>query len=281
METNRKKMEEFTTEREDGTVLYCRKQGEGPGLLLIHGVACDCDYFEAAAELLSGKFTVITYDRRGYSRSRIKEFTETAGGKDRFSLEIQGDDAAAVIRMSGQKSAFVVGSSAGGVISAVLADRHPELVQGLFLHEPFFQGAEGVREDMEQLAEKLRAARKAGRVIRAMQVFIDSMGGVDSRSSSRSLEKQVQDLKNLELFVNYEMESFFESDLMLLERLSAPVWIGVGEGSREGLFHRGAREAAGETGRPLVYVPGYHNFPSDLPLEFAVAVSGVYDMMCQ
>ncbi len=281
MEMNKNKLEEFITEREDGTSLYCRKQGEGPGLLLIHGVACDSDYFEAAAELLAGKFTVITYDRRGYTRSRMGESAYEAGEKNRFSLEIQGEDAAAVIQMAGQEAVFVVGSSAGGVVSAVLADRHPELVDGLFLHEPFFQGAAGVREDMEQMTGKLRTARENGRVIRAMRVFIESMGGVDSRSTSRSLKKQVQDLKNLELFLNHEMEDFFESDLTLLQQLSVPVWIGVGEGSREGLFHRAAREVAGETGRTLVYVPGYHNFPLDLPAEFAVTVSGIYDMMCK
>ena len=50
--------EEFAVEREDA-VLFGRKRGAGPGLLLIHGVACDSDYFEEAAKLLAKKFTVI------------------------------------------------------------------------------------------------------------------------------------------------------------------------------------------------------------------------------
>ena len=271
--------EEFITEREDGTILYCRKQGEGPGLLLIHGVACDSNYFEETAKFLEKKYTVITYDRRGYSRSRIKKFPGKAEEKSLFTLEIQAEDAASVIRAAGQDRVFVAGSSAGGVVAAELAAAHPELVKGMFLHEPFFQGIGAVRNDMENLAGKLQDAREADRIIRAMRAFIDSMGGVDRRGKSKSLEKQAQDLENLDIFINYEMDSFFQTDLSLLAETGVPVWIGAGEGSREGLFHRAACEAAREMDLPLVYVAGYHNMPVDLPREFAVAVSGVFDMM--
>ena len=271
--------EVFVTEREDGTVLYCRRQGRGPGLLLIHGVACDSDYFEDTAGFLAGKYTVITYDRRGYSRSRVGEFSEKTGKSTLFSLRTQAEDAAAVIRAAGQRSVFAVGCSAGGAAAAELAALHPELVNGLFLHESFFRGVSAVKDEMESLYGKLRAAREENRVIRAMRAFIDSMGGADSRGKSKSLERQARDLENLNLFIHYEMESFFRSDLTLIKKLSMPVWIGVGECSREGLFHRAAREAAEKTGIPLIYVPGYHNLPADLPLEFAVAVSGVFDLM--
>ena len=270
--------EEFAVEREDA-VLFGRKRGAGPGLLLIHGVACDSDYFEEAAKLLAKKFTVIPYDRRGCSRSRVNEaaMENTAGGNP-FTLRIQAEDAAAVIRASGQQKVFVTGSSAGGVVASRLAALYPELVSGLFLHEPAFRGAEAVAAGMDTLVKKLREARDTGRMIRALWAFIESMGGVDERAESKSLQKQARDLENLKVFVQYEMESFFEADLNLLREISVPLWIGAGEGSREGLFHRTAAEIAGKLKLPLIFVPGYHNFPSDLPREFAVTVSGVYDM---
>ena len=50
--------------------LFCRREGSGPILLLIHGVACDSEFFRETSKLLAETFTVISYDRRGYSRQR-------------------------------------------------------------------------------------------------------------------------------------------------------------------------------------------------------------------
>ena len=53
--------------------LFCRREGSGPILLLIHGVACDSEFFRETSKLLAETFTVISYDRRGYSRSIAAE----------------------------------------------------------------------------------------------------------------------------------------------------------------------------------------------------------------
>ena len=42
---------------------------------------------------------------------------------------------------------------------------------------------------------------------------------------------------------------------------------------------RPAEEIAERLKLPLIFVPGCHNFPSDLPREFAVTVSGVITLM--
>lgn len=259
--------------------LFCRRQGSGPGILLIHGVACDCDYFSGAAEILAEHYTVISYDRRGYSRSRVQNAPRGTREEEQYSLRVQAEDAAAVIRASGLTEAFVVGCSAGGVVAAELAVLHPELVSGLFLHEPALRGAERVRDRLEILTEKLHAARENNRMIRALRAFIDAMGAVDRRAPGRPLQSQARDVENLRIFVRYEMESFFEADLSLLEQVRLPVWIGAGEHDRDGVFHQAAEEIAERLKLPLIFVPGCHNFPSDLPREFAVTVSGVITLM--
>ena len=55
---------EYQVKTAHGT-LFCRREGSGPLLLLIHGVACDSEFFREASAILSKKFTVISYDRRG------------------------------------------------------------------------------------------------------------------------------------------------------------------------------------------------------------------------
>lgn len=152
---------EYQVETAHGT-LFCRREGSGPLLLLIHGVACDSEFFRQASAILSEKFTVISYDRRGYSRSVPAE------GETDFSVWAHADDAAEIIRAelerelaekqqgilsekeeagtqnkvneSQNDGVFVAGCSAGGAVTAALATKYPELVRQVFLHEPLMRG---------------------------------------------------------------------------------------------------------------------------------------------
>ena len=51
------------------TDLYREVRGAGPVLLLIPSSNGDAGFYEPFAKALSGDFTVISYDRRGFSRS--------------------------------------------------------------------------------------------------------------------------------------------------------------------------------------------------------------------
>ncbi|MCZ0991495.1 hypothetical protein O1M54_49030 [Streptomyces diastatochromogenes] len=53
----------------DHAELYHEIRGGGPALLLISGAGGDAGYYSAVADELADAFTVITYDRRGNSRS--------------------------------------------------------------------------------------------------------------------------------------------------------------------------------------------------------------------
>src|SRR5262249_44956168 len=56
-----------------GAKLYYRVRGRGPVLVVLQGGAGDADGFEAVAARLADRFTVVTYDRRGLSRSRLED----------------------------------------------------------------------------------------------------------------------------------------------------------------------------------------------------------------
>ena len=67
------------TIRLPGGALYYRMQGHGPPLMLIGGGPSNADTLSALAADLAGApdgdldhgYTVVTYDRRGYSRSHL------------------------------------------------------------------------------------------------------------------------------------------------------------------------------------------------------------------
>ena len=75
----------------NGTNLYYEREGTGPAVLFIAGSTGDAGNFSRAAALLADEFSVVTYDRRGNSRSpRPSGWTTTSVGE-------QADDAAALI----------------------------------------------------------------------------------------------------------------------------------------------------------------------------------------
>lgn len=113
-----------------GAQLYYRETGRGSPLLLIHGAGADADLFEGAAQALAVQHRVITYDRRGHSRSG----SQPAAVKG--YLERQANDAAELLRKLDAAPATLIGWSMGGVIALFLALEHPELVERVVVCEP-------------------------------------------------------------------------------------------------------------------------------------------------
>lgn len=281
---------EYRMKTAHGT-LFCRREGSGPTLLLIHGVACDSEFFRQASAILAEHFTVISYDRRGYSRSVPAE------GETDFSVWAHADDAAEIIRMELKRAneeeicleesdqqvnkieeqskvnagVFVAGCSAGGAVTAALATKYPELVRQVFLHEPLMRGSGELAAEQDAFWEKLRKGAEKHRIITCMMHFVNAMGGMNRDKAGQSMEQQSRNLKNLELFLEKEMDSF--SGLKLDDfDISVPVTVACGSDDKAGMFHRSAYQAAEAKGWKHKIVSGYHNFASDEPEAFAKCI---------
>lgn len=112
------------------TELYTEARGSGPALLLVPGAGGDAGQYEALAELLSRDHTVVTYDRRGNSRSaRPPDWAAT-------TVAEQADDAAALLDTLGLAPATVFGSSLGAVVALGMLARHPRSVRKIVVHDP-------------------------------------------------------------------------------------------------------------------------------------------------
>lgn len=271
----------------DGFQLFYKKEGAGPLLLMIHGVACDSDYFDQAVVFLKEQFTVVTYDRRGYSRS-VCTCRERDTVSD-YSIKAQVEDAAVLIRMQNQGPAFAVGCSAGGVVALELAQTFPELISGLLLQEPPIVGNRQIREQMNHWIQQLQDAIAKKRINQAVISLKNVLGGTDRKVMSKGLEAQRQDLENFMVFLTCEMEEFLTYHVQHQEvhgrtdkekdreKLSLLYTVTVGACSEGGLFAKAADSVAQQMGWELIRNPGYHNFPADMPLEFSKLVSEVFD----
>lgn len=282
---------EYQMKTAHGT-LFCRREGSGPTLLLIHGVACDSEFFRQASAILAEHFTVISYDRRGYSRSIPVE------GETDFSVWAHADDAAEIIRAELKRAneeeicleesdqqvnkieeqskvnagVFVAGCSAGGAVTAALATKYPELVRQVFLHEPLMRGSGELAAEQDAFWENLRKGAEKHRIITCMMHFVNAMGGMNRDKAGQSMEQQRRNLKNLELFLEKEMDSFSSLKLDDFD-ISVPVTVACGSDDKTGMFHRSAYQAAETKGWKHRIVPGYHNFASDEPEVYAKCIT--------
>lgn len=111
------------------TPIAATRLGEGPPVVLLHGVAYGPGTLDAvAAALAGGGATAVVPHRAGYGRS--------AGVPPRTALGAQIDDVAEVLRDMGIRRAVWAGVSGGATIALAVAIRRPDLVSALLLHEP-------------------------------------------------------------------------------------------------------------------------------------------------
>ncbi len=133
----------------NGTRLRYERTGAGDPLVLVHGSWVDSSVWDAVWPTLARSFDVVSYDRRGHSRSSCPP----GQGSVRDDVE----DLAGLIELLGLTPAYVAGASLGGSITLRLAAARPELVRSAAAHEPpLFDLLESEAADWPELAE-LRA----------------------------------------------------------------------------------------------------------------------------
>ncbi len=113
----------------NGIELYWELSGQaGDPLVLVHGSWGDHHGWDQIVPALARSFRVLTYDRRGHSRSE----RPTAQG----SVQEDVVDLGALIEHLDLAPAHILGNSFGGSIVLRLAGERPDLFRSLIVHEP-------------------------------------------------------------------------------------------------------------------------------------------------
>jgi pimeloyl-ACP methyl ester carboxylesterase len=118
------------TLRVPGATLHYEVCGTGPVLLLIPGGPADAGGFAPIRNVLSDRYTVVTYDPRGVSRSPLD------GEPQDTTVQIFAHDAHQLLAALGTEPAYVLGDSGGALVGLELVSQHPEQVRVLVAHEP-------------------------------------------------------------------------------------------------------------------------------------------------
>ncbi|MER7273834.1 alpha/beta hydrolase [Dactylosporangium sp. NPDC000244] len=257
----------------DGDDLYYEVRGSGPPLLMISGGGGDAGFYTYPAALLADEFQVITYDRRGNSRS-------TGRNAGRFDMHQQAADAVAVLGAAGHRSALVFGNSGGAIVALEMARAFPDSVTAAVAHEP---PVLTVLPDRERWLGVFRAITgpisRMGGATTAMFVFALTTGIPFSAYAFHPADFAARSGANQPFFVRTEMYPFvsYEPDIAALAAGGIPIAFAVGAVTlaADRYYGRPAAILADRLGTRPVTMPGHHTSYFDRAEPWTAALRAV------
>lgn len=255
-----------------GERIHYLDQGDGPTLLLIHGLGASMRVFtHSVLDRLSDEFRVVLLERPGSGES-------TRAPSACARVRSQAETVSEFIRVLGLDRPLLVGHSLGGAVALAVALAHPEQVSGLALVAPLTNAQETVPPVFRRLIITSRPLRRLtawtiatpASILRRAQV-LDTLFGPDAVPADyatagggllglrpKSFCAASEDLVALEGELPALVERYAE--------LRMPVGILYGTGDRV-LDHRlhGVEVAAKIEGAGLELIEGGHMLPLTAP----------------
>jgi acetyltransferase/esterase len=248
----------MSTLKVPGAQLSYEVEGSGPLLILIPGASGVGEVFRQVAHDLSARYQVVTYDRRGFSRSQLD------GPQDYdHRLSTDADDVRRLIEHLTDKPATVFGNSSGAIVALEVLTHYPERVQTVVAHEPpvvlllpdaakwlaFFDGVyDTYREDG---------------VPKAMHQFASGIvGSGDRQVIERSMAKQANEytMKNAAYWMEHELRQYprVELDLDAFAAHARQLVPACGRDSQDQMTYQPNKVLARQLGLDIVDLPGGH-----------------------
>jgi len=256
----------------EGDTIYYEVRGQGPPLLMISGGGGDAGFYTFVADILAGDYKVITYDRRGNSRSSRND-------PQSFEISQQSRDAVAVLRAAGETSAFILGNSGGAIIGLDLAKSHPQVVRMLVAHEP---PAIRVLPDSEQwrrfFARLDRMAFRFGTNLAMLRFALSvKIPWRAYRAVPHDVALRVG--RNHDFFMKHEMLAFtnYTPDVAAIRRNGVKTVMAAGSTTLAAgkYYGRTAPILAEMLGCEMMAFPGHHISYVDAPQPWAATLRGV------
>ncbi|UOX88390.1 alpha/beta hydrolase [Amycolatopsis sp. FBCC-B4732] len=258
----------------DGALLYVESRGQGTPVLLIQGGISEAGATEQLATALADRFCVISYDRRGLSRST------TSSESDPVTMARHAADAGAVLAASTSEPTHVVGASIGALIGLHLVALEPHRVATLVAHEPPMSAV--VLDPVREAALDQVAATAQEDVLAAIRQMGSLTGARDSMEDGARPAPPAGDLMaNLQHFFERDFPAVRRSALVAEDLAdsakSTNIILTGGDLSRGQWEYRCAEQFASDLGVPFAELPGGHNGLVSHPTATAAAITRILD----
>jgi pimeloyl-ACP methyl ester carboxylesterase len=156
---------------QDGTTIAYDKKGQGPLLILVLGALNRRSQGKKLSELLSDRFTMVSYDRRGRGDS-----TNTLP----YSTDKEVEDIEALINEFGGK-AYLYGHSSGCVLALIAARELSLKVEALALYELPYNADPAAHAASESYRKELKELLNEEKRGDAVALFVKSVGVTDKQ----------------------------------------------------------------------------------------------------
>lgn len=244
-----------------------------PPVILIHGSASDYRTWAAQMDAFAQQYHVIAYSRRSHYPNPYVEYEPD------YSVKVEADDLAELIKRLGLEPAHLVGWSYGAFIAASVARNQGGLVRSLVLAEPpimsFLIGnpvTEALCRNSAASVHVVKELLNVGKYREAVQNFIDSVSGQGAfeHAPPEQQRKMLQNAKTLYELTTADRDLFSCSDAMAI---AAPTLLVTGEKSATFLHKIAAelRECLREKESAVIKDAG-HSMHSQNPPDFNRAV---------
>jgi pimeloyl-ACP methyl ester carboxylesterase len=248
--------------------------GNGPLLLFIAGGGGDGSRYAPISNMLADEYTVVSYDRRGNSRSTGDTSVDMDMGQS-------ARDAAAVIRAMGAEKAYVFGNSGGANIGLKLAEDIPEVITGLIVHEPPVIPILPDAEKWQKYVQKVHETYVTQGVRPAVMLFASEIVGFDppAQAPAGGGGALNSEFSNMEFSMAREYVPFgtYMPDLDAISRNKVAIVTAAGSRSADAYYARTARILAQRLGCRYVEFPGNHFAYRTDTAAFAVVVREVLE----
>jgi acetyltransferase/esterase len=263
-----------------GAKLYYEVSGDGPLLIMIPGSAGTGEVFRPLVGPLAERYQVVTYDRRGFSRSELD------GPQDYdHRLATDADDVRRLIEQltdkrstpqsgSLDKPAIVFGNSSGATVALEVLIRYPERVDTVVAHEPplvnILLDAAKWRDFFYGVYDTYR---KSG-VAEALRQFGSGVLGSEDRqilAQNMKLHGNERSLANTTYWMEHELRQYppVDLDINALAVLSRQLVLVGGRDSQDQMTYQPGKILAQKLGLEIVNLPGGHLGFMAYPTQFA------------
>lgn len=241
-----------------GARLYYEKLGTGPVLVLVSGANGEHSIWTPLRHLIKDHFTVITYDRRGFSQSILE------GEQDyERRLETDADDLHRLIEHVSNTPAFVLGSSSGAIVTLALLERYADSVTMAIVHEPPLSKLLPDADKWIAFFNDVYDTYKQSGIPPAAEKFtsvVKNSVEVTTMKKMLSVPASEQAKQNIIYWFEHELlqYSLYNLNIDAIKCSSDKMVLCVGEKS-EGQFPSWPpQELAKTLNKPIFYIPGGH-----------------------
>jgi pimeloyl-ACP methyl ester carboxylesterase len=260
-----------------GARLYYDVSGDGPLLIMIPGAAGTEEVFRPLVGPLAERYQVVTYDRRGFSRSELD------GPQDyEHRLDTDADDVRRLVEQLTDKPAIVFGNSSGATVALEVLIHFPERVDTVVAHEPPVVNLLPDAAKWIAFFNGIYDTYRQSGVAEAMRQFGSGVLGSEDRqvlAHNMKLHANERSLANTTYWMEHELRQYppVELDLDALAKHSQQLVLVGGHDSQDQMTYQPGKMLAQKLGLEIVSLPGGHlgfmAYPAEFAREFLQALS--------